>query len=75
MTLFAIRLKSAREAAGYQDAESFARALGVEGYMYRKYERGEREGIKFRHLMRACALLNVTPNYLLGVDDRPNRAA
>lgn len=64
MKTFRERLKAAREAAGYDEAEDFANALGVTGARYRQWERGKASP-SFTYLTRICQLLNVDPNYLL----------
>ena len=42
-TGFPTRLKAVREEAGYADAATFARAIGIEPPAYRKWERGQSE--------------------------------
>lgn len=64
MKTFRERLKAAREAAGYPEAEDFANALGVTGARYRQWERGKASP-SFTYLTRICQLLDVDPNYLL----------
>lgn len=64
MKTFSERLRAAREAAGFVEAEDFANALGVRGPRYRHWERG---GAKpdLTLLTRICQLLDVEPNDLL----------
>ena len=64
MKTFRERLKAAREAAGFEEAEDFATALGVTGARYRQWERGAASP-SFDMLTRICQLLDVDPNYLL----------
>lgn len=64
MKTFCDRLKAAREAAGYPEAEDFANALGITGARYRQWERGNARP-NFTLLTRICQLLDVDPNYLL----------
>jgi transcriptional regulator with XRE-family HTH domain len=64
MKAFCDRLRAAREAAGYAEAEDFANALGVTGARYRQWERGNARP-NFTLLTRICQLLDVDPNYLL----------
>jgi len=64
MKTFAERLKAAREKAGYESAQQFAGAIGLEPHTYRKYERGQSEP-NFETLARICEVLDVTPNHLL----------
>ena len=64
MKIFSDRLRAAREAAGFEEAEDFANALGVTGARYRQWERGNaRPNLVL--LTRVCQLLDVDPNYLL----------
>lgn len=64
MKAFAKRLRAARKEAGYDSAERFAHALGVEPHTYRHWERAESQP-NLTILTRMCQLLNVTPNELL----------
>lgn len=64
MKTFSERLKAAREAAGFEEAEDFANALGVTGARYRHWERGDAKP-DLTLLTRICQLLDVEPNYLL----------
>jgi transcriptional regulator with XRE-family HTH domain len=64
MKTFAKRLRKTREAKGYQSAQAFAQALGVEPHGYRKYERGQSEP-NFEMLLRICELLETHPTALL----------
>jgi transcriptional regulator with XRE-family HTH domain len=66
---FGSRLKAAREAAGFDSAELFAFAFGIEPHTYRIWERGEREP-DLTTLQRLCLLLHVSANDLLPVDER-----
>lgn len=61
---FGNRLKHAREAAGFATATDFAAALGIDAYRYRHYERGRSEP-DFEILLRMCAILQTTPDFLL----------
>jgi transcriptional regulator with XRE-family HTH domain len=61
---FGRRLKAAREAAGFDSAELFAFAFGVEPHTYRKWERGGSEP-NLATLERLCLILHVTPDDLL----------
>lgn len=67
---FGNRLKVYREAAGFESAQQFAIALGMEPHAYRTYERGHRHP-PIERLLEICAKLNITPNDLLPI--RPQR--
>jgi transcriptional regulator with XRE-family HTH domain len=69
---FARRLKSAREAAGYQSAQLFAFAFGVEPHTYRGWERGD-HAPDLKTLQRLCLVLDVTANDLLPVQGRDEK--
>jgi hypothetical protein len=62
----ALRLKSARVAAGYERAQDFAKELGVEYERYKKWE-GGRTPIQHEYLPRACVLLKKDANYFYGI--------
>ncbi|WBT40141.1 helix-turn-helix domain-containing protein [Hyphomicrobium sp. DMF-1] len=64
MKTFSERLKAARIAAGFEEAEDFANALGVRGARYRYWERGTAKP-DLTNLTRICQLLDVEPNDLL----------
>jgi len=64
MRTFSQRLKAAREAAGFEEAEDFANALGIRGARYRHWE-GGRAKPDITMLTRICQLLDVEPNFLL----------
>jgi len=64
MRTFAERLKTAREAGGYEHASDFADAIGVEPHRYRHWERGT-AAPDLTTLTRICQLLDVEPNDLL----------
>lgn len=64
MKTFSERLKAAREAAGFAEAEDFANALGITGARYRQWERGNARP-NLALLTRICQLLDVEPNFLL----------
>jgi transcriptional regulator with XRE-family HTH domain len=66
---FGRRLKAAREAAGFDSAELFAFAFGVEPHTYRHWERGDHEP-DLTTLQRLCLILHVSANDLLPVDER-----
>jgi DNA-binding XRE family transcriptional regulator len=65
----ALRLKSARVAAGYQRAEDFAKELGVAYERYKKWESG-RTPIQHEYVSRACELTGKDANYLYGLGSR-----
>lgn len=50
---FAVRLRAARESAGFADAASAASAIGVSANRYRIWERGE-------HFPRALELVTIS---------------
>lgn len=62
----ALRLKSARIAAGYDTAQEFAKDLGIEYERYKKWESG-RTPIQHEYLPRACALTHKDANYFYGI--------
>lgn len=64
MSLFGERLRQAREAAGFADAEDFAIAIGVRGPTYRYWERGDALP-NLTMLTRICQALQREPNYFL----------
>ena len=64
MKSFAVKLRLARQAAGYESAKQFADALGVEAPTYRYWERGA-AAPNLTMLTRICQLLDVEPNDLL----------
>lgn len=61
---FAKRLKALRTVAGYEEAQDFARALGILPGRYGRWERAEAEP-SMEHIVLICNLLHVTPTYLL----------
>lgn len=63
MNAFSKRLKSAREAAGFETAKEFAEALGVEENRYRHWERGSAQP-DLAMLTRITRLLKIEPNDL-----------
>lgn len=72
MELFAERLRRYREREGFTSMEQFARAIGIEGPAYRRYERGE-VAPSFETLERICTVLKITPNDLLPVGRQPRK--
>ena len=67
---FGKRLRACRIAAGYNTADSFARELGIDGWRYRKYERGESMP-PFDVLEDICRLTDKSADFLLfGVSRR-----
>lgn len=66
----ALRLKSARVAAGYQRAEDFAKELGIGYERYKKWESG-RTPIQHEYIPRACELTGKDANYFYGLGLRP----
>lgn len=66
---FAMRLKAARIAAGYDTQKPFAMALGIEPERYKKWESG-RTPIQHEYLTQVCELTGKDPNYFYGVQAR-----
>lgn len=64
MATFSEKLRAAREAAGFEEAEDFANALGVRAHRYRHWEAG-RAKPDIVMVSRICQLLEVEPNDLL----------
>lgn len=62
----ALRLKSARIAAGYERAQDFAKELGIEYERYKKWESG-RTPIQHEYLPQACRLTGKDANYFYGI--------
>lgn len=60
------RLKAAREAAGLNQSE-LAERIGVSRNVISMVERGQ-QSLATRNLVKACALLNVSADHLLGMD-------
>jgi hypothetical protein len=65
----ALRLKSARVAAGYGTQGPFAKALGIELERYKKWESG-RTPIQHEFIPAACELTGKDANYFYGVPAR-----
>jgi DNA-binding XRE family transcriptional regulator len=75
---FAMRLMTARVAAGYRSAKKFAEAHNLNVETYRKWERGQAMPL-WSTLVKVCAMMGITPNDLL-LDrekplDKPHNAA
>jgi transcriptional regulator with XRE-family HTH domain len=71
-TEFAKRLKVIRTQRGFPRARYFASTLGIEENRYTRYERAEVEpSLTLIHKM--CETLGITPNELLGFEDRATR--
>ena len=70
MQTFQDRLRALREDNDLSQ-EVVARFLGTSQTMYSQYERGVYE-MPMRHIVRICALYNISADYLLGtaVDQR-----
>ena len=64
-----INLKSARTRMGLNQKD-FAESIGISRERYHNYESGKREPDNDT-LIRIAKGLSVTPNYLLGISDRP----
>lgn len=65
-------LKKAREEAGLERAE-FAEMLQLNPRTYAAYERGERD-LSTALLLKICISLNVSSDYLLGINEQKNIA-
>lgn len=61
---FAMRLRAIREACGFEDAASFARALGVEPPAYRKWERGQ-SGPSIAQLVKIQQVTSCSLDFLI----------
>jgi transcriptional regulator with XRE-family HTH domain len=61
---FGGRLQAARVMTGYNDAESFAADVGVQGHTYRKWERGD-AWPPLDKLIVIAELTNTTLDFLL----------
>ena len=71
-TEFAKRLKVIRTQRGFPRARYFASSLGIEENRYTRYERAEVEpSLTLIHKM--CETLGITPNELLGFDEKGMR--
>ena len=68
MSIFAQRLKSAREERGVS-AKELAEALGINKATIHHYERADFKSIKSPILRDIAEYLNVNPDYLIGVTD------
>jgi predicted transcriptional regulator len=64
MKAFGKRLTAARIAAGYDTAASFAKALGVDAYRYRHYERGNASP-SYEVLKKICDLTKKDSTYFI----------
>ena len=62
----ALRLRSARIAAGYDAMPPFAKALGIEPERYKKWESG-RTPFQHEYLADICALTGKDANYFYGI--------
>jgi transcriptional regulator with XRE-family HTH domain len=60
------RLRAAREAAGLNQSE-LAERIGVTRNVISLVESGK-QSLATRNLVKACAVLNVSADYLLGMD-------
>jgi hypothetical protein len=62
----ALRLRSARVAAGYDSMGPFAKALGIELERYKKWESG-RTPFQHEYMTGICALTGKDANYFYGI--------
>lgn len=62
----ALRLRSARVAAGYDAMPPFAKALGIESERYKKWESG-RTPFQHEYLAGICKLTGKDANYFYGI--------
>lgn len=69
---FAVRLRAARIAAGYETMKEFAEALGIQEERYKKWESG-RTPIPHEFVPLTCELLDKDANYLFRVTPRAAR--
>lgn len=67
MSVFSERLKDCRKRCGFTQRE-LANKLGVASSAVGMYEQGRREPDSTM-LLKICAVLNTTTDYLLGLDD------
>ena len=68
MTLFAKRLKEARNARNIS-AKELAEHLGINKSTIHRYETGELKGIKQPTIQAIAEYLQVNPDYLIGTSD------
>ena len=68
----ALRLKSARVAAGYQTMPPFAKALGIETARYKKWESG-RTPFQHEYLASICELTGKDANYFYDIQAKELR--
>ena len=61
---FALRLKAAREMAGFESARSFAQALGIKEQTYGRYERSEALP-PYELLRNICRLTKQPPEFFI----------
>ena len=65
------RIRDLREDHDKSQTE-IAEILGTSQTMYARYERGANE-LPIHHLITLCEYYGVTADYILGLDDKPNR--
>ena len=65
------RIRDLREDHDKTQTE-IAEILGTSQTMYARYERGANE-LPIHHLITLCEYYGVTADYILGLDDKPNR--
>ncbi len=69
MAIIQIKLKEARKARKITQAE-MGKLLGVTQQAYQLYEGKNPPDIQVSNLLKICEVLEVTPNWLLGVEEK-----